>query len=152
MVKPWHRAFPKAIVTMGNHDALPKRKAVTYGIPWGFFKPNLSDVYGTPGWKWVTEIDIDDVKYLHGKGHGKNAALNTANSEHMSICMGHAHSTPSIQFVASTKYRWFGMNSGCGLDIKAYAFDYQKRFSARPILGCGVVIDGVQPIFIPMEL
>ena len=68
MVKPWYKAFPKAFITTGNHDAIPARKAVTYNIP-KFLLKDQSEVYNTPKWKWVTEVVIDDVMYLHGKGY-----------------------------------------------------------------------------------
>ena len=34
------------------------------------------------------------------------------------------------------------MNVGCGIDAKAYAFNYGKDSRKKPILSCGVVIDG----------
>ena len=151
MIKPWVKTFPKAVVTIGNHDALPMRKALTYGIPKTMLR-SLSELYETPGWDWVLEKEIDGVLYHHGKGHGKNAALNTCIIEQKSVAQGHAHSYPGVQFFASTGDRTFGLNCGCGIDIDAYAFAYNKKFSVRPVLGCGVVIDGIQPHFIPMEL
>jgi predicted phosphodiesterase len=151
MVKPWYKAFPKATVTIGNHDALPMRKAITFGIPKAMLR-SLAEVYETLGWDWVLEKTIDGVSYIHGKGYGKNAALNTCILEQKSIAQGHAHSYAGVQFFTSTDRRIFGLNSGCGIDLKSYAFAYNKNFSVRPILGCGVVIEGVQPHFIPMEL
>jgi hypothetical protein len=65
--------------------------------------------------------------------------------------MGHAHSFAGIQYSTSTKDRIFGLNSGCLIDIKAYAFAYGKAFSVRPVIGSSVIIDGL-PIFIPMHL
>ena len=151
LIKPWYKAFPKAHVTVGNHDAILNRRAMTHGIPSVMIRA-LDDLYGTPKWKWVLEVKVDDVLYIHGKGCGKNAALDTAMKERMSIAQGHSHSWAGVQFTTSTKDRLFGLNSGCGINVDEYAFAYQKKFSVRPVLGCGVVLDGVQPIFIPMEL
>ncbi len=151
MIKPWVKAFPKALVTIGNHDSLSKRKAKTHGIPWAHFK-ELADLYNTPKWDWQLQFEVDGVLYIHGRGVGKNAALDTAMKERKSIAMGHSHCWAGVQFNTSSKDRLFGLNSGCGIDVKAYAFEYQRNFSVRPVLGCGVVIDGIQPIFIPMEL
>lgn len=151
MIRPWYKAFPKAHVTIGNHDCLPTRKAKTFGIPVSLLR-EYSDIYDTPGWKWVMEVVVDDVLYVHGKGHGKNAALDTAMKERRSVAQGHAHSWAGVQFSTSTKDRLFGLNSGCGIKVDAYAFAYQKAFSVRPVLGCGVVINGVEPHFIPMLL
>lgn len=151
MVRPWVKAFPKALVTIGNHDCIPKRKAKTYGIPQEMIR-DLDEIYDTPGWTWELEFIVDNVLYIHGRGVGKNAALDTAMKERMSIAMGHSHCWAGVQFNTSTKDRLFGLNSGCGISIDEYAFEYQKKFSVRPVLGCGVVLEGIQPIFIPMEL
>lgn len=151
MIRPWVKAFPKAKVTLGNHDILPKRKAATFGLPKEMIR-ELSEIYDTPGWDWGLEFIVDNVLYIHGKKCGKNAALDTAMAERMSIAQGHSHSWAGTQWTTSTKDRLFGLNSGCGIDVDLYAFEYQKKFSVRPVLGCGVVINGVQPIFIPMEL
>jgi hypothetical protein len=35
------------------------------------------------------------------------------------------------------------------VDVDAYAFQYGKNSKDKPVIGCGVVIDGV-PSFIPM--
>lgn len=150
LIKPWVKAFPKAHVTIGNHDALLERKAKTFGIPKAMIR-ELAEIYETPGWKWVLEVEIDDVLFFHGKGYGRNAALNTALAERRSIAQGHAHSFAGVQYSTSTKDRIFGLNSGCLIDIKAYAFAYSKNFSVRPVLGSSVILDGL-PIFIPMEL
>lgn len=151
MIRPWIKAFPKAKVTIGNHDAISKRKAKTFGIASKYIREH-KEVYETEGWDWGMEYIIDNVLYVHGKGHGKNAALNTAIAERMSVAQGHAHSWAGVQFTTSTKDRLFGLNSGCGIDIDKYAFEYQKNFSVRPVLGCGVVINGIRAHFIPMEL
>jgi hypothetical protein len=46
----------------------------------------------------------------------------------------------------------FGMNVGCGVDVKAYAMAYGKVYPKKPTLGCGIVIDGKIALFIPMDL
>lgn len=43
------------------------------------------------------------------------------------------------------------MNVGCGLDITAYAMAYAKPFPVRPVLGCGVVLDGSYATFEIMD-
>ena len=42
------------------------------------------------------------------------------------------------------------MNVGCGIDIDAYAFAYGKYDKNRPTLGCGIVFDSGNAIFVPM--
>lgn len=150
-VRPWKKAFPKQRVCYGNHDILPYRQAKTNGIPRHMVR-ELNEIYDTPGWNWADEHIIDDVLYTHGKGAGKNAALNMAINERMSCVIGHAHSFGGVQYTACTKDLLFGMNVGCGIDIKRYCFAYGKKFSVRPTLGCGVVLDGKEAIFVPMDL
>ena len=41
MIRPWYKVFPKAKVTIGNHDALLSRKAKTHGIPSIAMRPLL---------------------------------------------------------------------------------------------------------------
>ncbi len=150
-IKPWVKAFPRAVVTKGNHDILPTRKATTYGIPHYMIK-DLGHIYETDRWVWGQSFEIDKVQYTHGKGVGINAALKTAMADRVSTVQGHAHAWAGVQFSTSIKDRIFGMNVGCGIDIDAYVFEYGKNFSARPVLGCGVVLEGLQPIFVPMIL
>jgi predicted phosphodiesterase len=150
-VRPWKKAFPNQKVCYGNHDKLPYRQAQSNGIPRHMIR-ELNDIYNTPKWKWADEHIIDDVMYHHGKGAGKNAALDTAMKERMSVVQGHAHSWGGVQYTSSTKDMLFGMNVGCGIDIRRYCFAYGKKFSVRPTLGCGVVLEGKEAIFIPMPL
>lgn len=150
-VKPWYKAFPEAKITLGNHDILPYRQAKTHGIPRSMLR-DLNDIYETPKWEWATQFVVDNVMYHHGKGTGKNAALQMAEKERMSCAMGHAHSGGGVQYTASTKDMLFGLNAGCGIDIKKYVFAYSKQFTSRPTLGCGVILNGTEGHFIPMRL
>ena len=151
-IKPWVKAFPKAYVTLGNHDLLIKRKAQTHGLPIDLFKP-MAELYGTPKWDWVQGVEIDGVWYTHtGGGSGKTAHIRAMETHRTSIVQGHAHSAAGIGFSASYKDLLFAMNVGCGISPESYAFAYGKGFAARPILSCGVVINGTQPYLIPMKL
>ena len=152
MIKPWYKAFPKAMVARGNHDNLIKRKAQTHGLPIALFK-DLSEIYATQNWQWLHGFDIDGVWYTHtGGGSGKYAHIRAMETHRTSLVMGHIHSSFGIGFSASYKDLLFGMNVGCGIDIESYAFAYGKDFAARPILGCGVVINGNKPFCIPMQM
>jgi len=150
-IKPWLKAFPKAKVCIGNHCALPFRKAMTAGIPPEMML-DYAHIYETPGWDWGHRFEIDGVQYFHGKGSGKLAALNAAILERSSIVMGHLHSQSGVKYTASHKDRLFAVDTGCGIDIKHPAFAYGANMSARPILSCAVVIDGWLPHVIPMRL
>jgi len=138
-----YKAFPEAIVTIGNHDARPRRVAESVNIPAKFIR-NYADLWETPGWDWVQSIIIDDVYYCHGhgKGGGNTPAWNLSKKMGMSVVLGHYHSKGSIHWSANPLRRWFGMDVGCGIDDKAYAFAYAKEQVTRSILSVGVVLDG----------
>jgi metallophosphoesterase superfamily enzyme len=149
-IQKWRKAFPKAIVCIGNHDARPQRVAESVKIPAKFLR-DYADMWRTPDWKWIQSIVIDNVLYRHGHytGGGKTPAWNQACKMGMSVVMGHYHSRGGINWSANPLRRWFGMDVGCGIDDKAYAFAYAKEQTERSIIGVGVVLDG-QPYHEPM--
>lgn len=146
MLRKWYKAFPKAFVTIGNHDALIYRKAMSAGISKRWIQ-NYSQVLGTPGWEWVTDVVIDDVLYTHGTTN----AYTKAKQNLMSTVQGHLHSQAGIQFYVGAKSRIFGFQVGCGVDMKSYAMEYGRNFP-KPVISCGVVIDGLHPYLEVMTL
>ena len=146
MLRKWYKAFPKAYVTIGNHDALIYRKAMSAGISKRWIQ-NYSQVLGTPGWEWVTDVVIDDVLYTHGTTN----AHTKAKQNLMSTVQGHLHSQAGIQFYVGAKSRIFGFQTGCGVDMKSYAMEYGKNFP-KPVISCGVVIEGLHPYLEVMDL
>ena len=150
IVRKWYKLWPDATVSIGNHDSRNFRVARKAGLPDSYLK-GYREVWDTPKWKWDFEFKIDGVLYTHGTGvSGKDAALNLAIQRRMSVVIGHIHSWAGVKWHANTDNVIFGMNCGCGIDCKAYAFAYGKDFPVRPILGCGIVIDGEQAIFVRM--
>lgn len=152
-LKRWAEIFPTAYVCIGNHDEILFRKAVTHGLPNAAFK-GLNEIYGTPDtWKWGLSWEIDNVLYQHGTGSsGENAHKTRALKNRQSTVIGHVHSHGGVSYMASDKDLIFGMNVGCGIDIKSYAMLYGRDFANRPTLGCGVVLSGKHAFFIPMDL
>jgi metallophosphoesterase superfamily enzyme len=141
-IQKWYKAFPNAIVTIGNHDERLVRLAASVNIPERFLR-SYSDIWETPNWKWVYDTIIDNVYYFHGVGFsGAYPAFNAARQMGMSVVMGHTHSNAGIKWYVNPERRWFGMDVGCGIDDKKYAFDYSKHVKKRSILACGAVIDG----------
>jgi metallophosphoesterase superfamily enzyme len=139
----WYKAFPKAMVCIGNHDARPHRVAESVNIPAKFLR-DYADLWKTPGWKWDHHFIIDDVYYFHGRGCGGiHPAWNAMQTKQRSVVMGHIHSAAGIKWMANVDRRTFGMDVGCGIDDKAYAFVYAAEQLKRSILGCGVVANGI---------
>ncbi len=147
-VTQWHKAFPDAKVCIGNHDERPERLAKSVGIPSLCLK-TYDELWETPGWDWDYEHVIDKVLYFHGTGAGGVHPAWNQISVKGSVVMGHCHARAGVKWLATPTERKFGMDVGCGINIKAFQFVYGKHLKFRPILGCGVVIDGV-PHWEPM--
>lgn len=149
-IAEWVESFPSVRVCIGNHCERHFRMAAKAGLPRRFIRDH-AEVWGTPNWKWEYDHIIDDVFYTHGTGtSGKDAAINAAIQRRMSLVMGHTHTYAGVKYHCNPTSRIFGMNVGCGIDLRAYAFEYGKNFPVRPVLGCGIVIDGKTAFFEPM--
>lgn len=150
----WFSAFPRLFLCRGNHDRLPERKARTFGLPMRCFK-DFRQVWNFPK-EWVDDFsfNIDGVLYTHGTGlNGDNAHIKGASQNRQSTVIGHVHHVGAVNYLVSEKDRIFGMNVGCGIDRKTYAFEYGRDFTKKPFLGCGVVTDeGKYAQVFPMEL
>lgn len=147
MIAEWYRVFPEAYVTLGNHDMNIKRKAMTSGVSANWIK-EFSQVLGTPDWQYVTEVEIDGVRYVHGHKSGKPRMA--AKRDIISTVSGHYHTDAYIEFVFGRQKTIFAMAVGCGIDNTTYAMAYGAG-GKTPALACGVVIDGTEPILVPMK-
>ena len=155
-VRQVHKAFPKVEFLIGNHDALPARKARIIGLPdeciYGF-----KDLWQLDGWNVhprYAKIFVDGVQYRHGdsgKG-GLMAAHKNAQAEFCSVVQGHLHSQAGVVYHANQQSIVFGMQVGCLVQHDHPAMAYGKVYSNKPILGCGVVLNGKTAIFEPMNL
>jgi predicted phosphodiesterase len=147
-IAEWNSVFPKAYVTIGNHDRMSFRKAESGGISKRWIK-NYHEVLQTPGWDFVEEIVLHGVNYNHGEGG--TARLKMKN-EFQSQVQGHIHTQAYIEWSFGDTHACFGMQVGAGVDRNAYALAYAKMFK-KQALSCGVVLDkGQLPILIKMPL
>ena len=138
----WFKAFPKLKLCRGNHDGLVDRKAKTVGLPSRCFR-EYRNIWNFPvGWEDDFEFEIDGVLYKHGTGmSGKYAHVNAAERARQSTVIGHTHATLGVEYLVSSKDCIFGVNCGCGIDRKKYAFKYGRDFTRKPVLGCAIVTD-----------
>jgi predicted phosphodiesterase len=149
-IAKWYEAFPLATVSIGNHDERHCRLASKHGLPARYLQ-SYNNLWATHKWDWAFEHKHDGVLYTHGTGcSGKNAAISLAIQRRASVVIGHTHTYAGVTFHANPDNRIFGLNTGCGIDTRAYAFAYGRDNPVRPVLGCSVVVDGDCPIFIPM--
>ena len=150
-VSKYVKAFPKVRMCKGNHDAIPVRQAATVGIGERYLKSYSELLHLPKTWEIADEFIINDVLHKHGINcMGKEGALNSAIQERMSTVIGHSHAFGGCKYSANKRDIIFGMNVGCGIDIDAYAFAYGKYDKNRPTLGCGIVFDSGNAIFVPM--
>jgi predicted phosphodiesterase len=140
-VARWVKAFPKAKVCIGNHDERPQRLAASVNIP-DEFLPNYQTMWGCPQWDWAHDHLVDDVYYFHGTGNGGlYPASNVQKTMGKSVVMGHVHSRANVVFTMTPYKRFFGMDTGCLIDDRAYAFAYGRHMKRRSALCAAVVID-----------
>lgn len=147
-VQQWYSVFPNATVILGNHDRIIHRQAKASGISDRWFK-SLSDALKTPNWNFVESIVINGVNYNHGEG---GTASTRMKNELQSQVQGHIHSEAYVEYSCGANHRVFGVQVGCGVNRKSYAFAYGKD-GKKPMISCGVVLDkGQLPLIIPMNL
>ena len=149
------RAFPKPDWLIGNHDALTERQAVSAGLP-----PEVLRDYAEL-WEvdWTvhprfSKLTIDGVIYSHGEvgRGGQDPAFKQAKDNFRSTVIGHFHGQAGVKWWANPEFRVFGLSVGCGIDASRLQFEYGRRITAKPILGCGVVLDGRRAYFEPWLL
>jgi len=144
----WYKIFPKAYVCIGNHDRIIARKAFSAGVSKRWVR-EYSEVLETPGWKFIEEIELNGVTYIHGEG---GTARTKMKKELQPVVQGHLHSQGYIEYIVGKNYRIFGMQVGCGIDRNAFAMAYGKA-GPKPVISCGVVLNkGSLPILLPMNL
>ena len=150
-IQEWYELFPSATVSIGNHDERHFRVARKAGLPARYIK-DYKHVWDTPRWRWDFSHEIDDTLYTHGTNtSGKDAAFNLACQKRCSVVIGHIHAYAGVKWHSNHHSAIFGLNAGCGIDVRAYAFAYGRDLPVRPMLGCGIVNDGWMPIFVPMK-
>jgi hypothetical protein len=151
-MQKWYKAFPHITVVESNHGLRPFKKAFKAGLPQAYLRGYHEFLQAPKGWKWVEDEDIDGVHYFHGEPFlGETAALKAAKSHRQSVVIGHVHCHGGVMYSETRTGRIFGLNVGCGIDETRYAFKYSKRNASKATLGCGVVIDGEEAYFIPMQ-
>ena len=151
-VKGWYQAFPNSTITLGNHDLIIARKSEEAGIDKRFVR-NLNEVLGCPDWVFEEQFVHDNVLYTHGTGCSGKGIIKRSQNWGSSMVQGHIHTESFINYTASlTDLRWQLQNS-CGIDYKSFAYGYAKFHTAKPVLGCAVILDnGRMPILEPMPL
>lgn len=154
-VRELSSAFPKVDWMIGNHDALTTRQAITAGLPVEILR-HYSEMWELD---WTvherfSDLEIEGVLYSHGdngKG-GEHSAYKNAQANFKSTVQGHHHANGGVQYYANPEFRVFGMSVGCGIDVDLLRFEYGRSIKRKPMLGCGIVVNGKSAYFEPWLL
>lgn len=151
-IKKLESLFPEMILVDSNHGSLVYRKAKTNGIPKSVFK-SYKEILGVKSWEWKNYhkyklCNGQEVYMIHGF---KKNGLALCKEMGMSTIQGHYHSEFSIGYTSNPNNLNWSLMVGCLIDDKSLAFSYNKVIPTRPIIGCGIIING-QPQLIPMVL
>ena len=149
-VARWYRAFPNAVVTIGNHDERIIRLSEKAGVPKQFVR-DYREVWKTPNWEWkdhhiikTASNKLSDIYCYHGTGQGgKYPSANAVTKMLMSVVMGHNHTAFGLKYFTNPNTRIFAMDCGSLIDDKQMAFAYGRHFKQRSTLGAAVIVDGV---------
>ena len=147
-LKRWYKAFPKADVTLGNHDRIIIRKAQTSNIPSKWIK-EFGEVLETPKWNFVTDVYYDGVRYVHGDKSGKPRMA--ARRDMVSTVSGHYHTDMYCEWFFGKTRAIFALAVGCGINSSSYAMGYMQG-GKKEAIGCGIVIGGHTAFNVKMEL
>ena len=156
-LKKWVKAFPKLLVTQGNHDNRILKKALEAELPSQLIK-SLHEIFEIPkSWEFHECVAVN-TKHpflcVHGDGHGISNSAPQTNPRHfgMSVAYGHHHSRVNITHINTLGLgNLWSFHVGCLIDPDSFGFEYGFKSAFRASLGCGVVLgDGSTPIFIPL--
>ena len=157
-VKKWHEVFnndtvPYGItITLGNHDLIIARKVEDVGIDKRWVR-TLNEVLGCPDWVFEEQFLHDNVLYTHGTGCSGKGIIKRVQNWGYSMVQGHIHTQAFIDYTASLNDLKFGAQIPNGINYKSFAYGYAKFHTAKPILGCAVILDnGKLPILELMPL
>lgn len=143
--------FPEQRVCHSNHVRRLGNRAKDAGLTEEVLRP-WREIIGAPEtWVWQERWKSKYATVVHGEGFNGEAAANRAMQAYGgNVVMGHLHSQAGVKYSKSFGPQKWILQVGCLIDIKHEAFAYDRHSVKQPILGAGVVVDGV-PHFIPMR-
>jgi len=152
-LQPFYELFPNVTLIDSNHGSLVYRRIRKAGLPEAIVRSYNEILQAPQGWEWVPDLTLrmsdGSPVYFH---HGKTSAHGKLSREMgMSTVQGHYHGKFSVDYHGNGLGLYWDMRVGCTIDDESLAFEYNKTTLARPIIGCGIIING-QPSLIPMVL
>lgn len=145
--------FPVMDLLHSNHGSLIYRRAKVGGLPRHYLKDYKDVLLVDDRWQWHEELEIkiSDEQTILFRHQFSTNILKTAEQMACCVVQGHYHSKFEISYTSSPRALNWGMTVGCLIDKKALAFEYNKLQVKRPILGVGLIENGL-PRLQPMYL
>lgn len=152
-LQPIYKLFPKVDLLESNHGSLVFRKGKHHGLPRSVFRSYRDMLEAPKGWNWHFELVVKASNgmpiYFH---HGKSGnGLKLSQAMGMSVVQGHFHESMSVQYWGNPFGLYWSMQVGCLIEKHTLAFEYCKNNLKRPLIGCGVILNG-HPKLEPMIL
>ncbi len=152
-LRPLFKLFPAMDIIESNHGSLAYRKAKEHGIPRKYIRDYAEVLRAPPEWRWHPELRIrvpggNEVLLHHGISSN---VTNVVKQRGMCVVQGHYHTTFKLEYVGNPNHLLWGLQLGCLIDPPALAFEYDKLQLQRPIIGTGLILDGL-PHLAPMVL
>jgi hypothetical protein len=152
-LKPLYKLFPVVDIMESNHGSLAYRRARAAGLPEKHIRPYREVLQAPKGWVWHFDLLIklptgEDCYFHHGLS---SDVMKVVNQRGMCVVQGHYHNTFKIGYSGNPNSLLWGMQVGCSIDANARAFEYGKNTLGRPIIGHGIIINGL-PRLLPMVL
>lgn len=149
-----HTEFPQMLVCHSNHGSMAYRRAKAHGIPVQMIRKYRDIIFpehGCPEWSWAASWRVNTTLGEVLFKHQATSILTDAAHNSCNLVVGHQHGNFSIEYSASSSHLYYGMYCGCGIDKDSMAFAYGKHSLRKPIIGCGVIVNG-RPILLPMVM
>lgn len=151
-LNPIYKMFPECLVMHSNHGSLVYRRGKFAGLPVEVFKSYREILQAPKGWEWMDDLilqtDRGPVYICHNRSSN---VLQNAQRFGQSFVCGHFHGQFEIRYYSSPERLSYGMAVGCLINQHSRAFNYGKLSTIRPVIGVGMIMQGV-PMLVSMFL
>ena len=150
VLKRFYDEFPTVCLCESNHRQRLYKRAYEAGIPTEYLADVHEYLQAPNGWQWQDQWEFDGIVFEHGDR--ANSSLSggdkLVDANHKSTVYGHHSGRAGISYRKLAGKMLFSMNVGCLVDETGYGMNYLKMSRTKPVLSCGVILDGV-PMLIP---
>lgn len=144
--KQYQRIMPKMDIMVSNHLVRYYKRGKKAGFSQKRLK-SLHDLYGLKkSYVWHKRLFLNlpnTGEWLFQHGHQGDAFIISRNMG-CSVISGHTHTAAYVRAWKDLKYRLrFAVQTGCIIDNKNGAYDYDKDNRMAPVHSLVVIIDGI---------